>query len=77
MHVKVFNTGKLEIPGIKTDEMLIKILDLLIKTINPYIETDITYDFNNLKTVLINSNFTCGYYINSERLFSPLKSKYN
>ena len=77
MHVKVFNTGKLEIPGIKTDEMLIKILDLLIKTINPYIETDITYDLNNAETVLINSNFNCGYYINRERLFSTLKSKYN
>ena len=28
-HVKVFNTGKLQIPGIQTDDTLDKILDLL------------------------------------------------
>ena len=30
MHVKVFNTGKLEIPGIQTEEMLSKLLNSLI-----------------------------------------------
>jgi len=77
MHVKVFNTGKLEIPGIKTDKMLIKILDLLIQTINPYVDNKVGYDLTRSETVLINSNFNCGYYINREKLFTILQTKYN
>ena len=30
MHVKVFNTGKLEIPGIQNDILLDKVLQLLV-----------------------------------------------
>lgn len=77
IHVKVFNTGKLEIPGIKTDEMLSKVLTLLVEIIQPYVEETLTFDLANSETVLINSNFNCGYYINREKLFGLLQSKYN
>ena len=33
IHIKVFNTGKLEIPGIRTDRLLYKTLDLLTNLI--------------------------------------------
>ena len=35
IHVKVFNTGKLEIPGIKTEKTLMSVLELLTKTMRP------------------------------------------
>jgi len=77
VHVKVFNTGKLEIPGIRCDMFLDKVMDLLIKLLRPFTRTnDLTYDKSNYDTVLINSNFNCGYYINREKLYDILKYKY-
>ena len=79
VHVKVFNTGKLEIPGIKCDSILRPLLELLIKIITPYIcsEKPISYLKNKCETVLINSNFNCGYYIDRDKLFDILKYKYS
>ena len=76
MHVKVFNTGKLEIPGIQSDELLVKVLDNLIDILKPCLGVeDLSYSLSN-ETVLINSNFTCGYYINRDKLHDILKYKY-
>ncbi len=76
IHVKVFNTGKLEIPGIKDDIMLEKIIDLFIKLIQPFYHDNIFNIKEKNETVLINSNFTCNYFINREKLFNILKYKY-
>lgn len=76
MHVKVFNTGKLEIPGIQTDESLTQVLDLLISTLTPIVGNNISYIPNKCETVLINSNFNCGYFINRDKLYNILKYKY-
>tara|TARA_Y100001970_G_C14162605_1_gene819423 strand:- start:608 stop:1636 length:1029 start_codon:yes stop_codon:yes gene_type:complete len=76
IHIKVFNTGKLEIPGIKDDIMLEKIINLFIKLIQPFYSTKIYNVEEKNETVLINSNFSCNYYINREKLFEILKYKY-
>jgi TATA-box binding protein (TBP) (component of TFIID and TFIIIB) len=77
IHVKVFNTGKLEIPGIRTNETLTNVLDLLIKVLKPLTNNmDLSYDINKCETVLINSNFNCGFYINRDKLLDILKYKY-
>lgn len=84
-HVKVFNTGKLEIPGIQTEEAFQQILAMVIDILDPYISTKnedgtilrLGYQANTTETVLINSNFNCGFYINRETLFEMLKYKYN
>tara|TARA_B100001093_G_scaffold520498_1_gene616846 strand:+ start:1478 stop:2518 length:1041 start_codon:yes stop_codon:yes gene_type:complete len=77
IHVKVFNTGKLEIPGIRTDELLVKVLDTIIFILKPLInDLNITYNLDTCDTVLINSNFTCGFYLNRESLLDILKYKY-
>ena len=75
-HVKVFNTGKLEIPGIQTDEMFCKIIDMVVHVLTPHISTPIHHIPEKTQTVLINSNFNCGFYINREALFDILRSKY-
>lgn len=75
-HIKVFNTGKLEIPGIQTDNLLYKILDKLIELLQPYVKDKLDYNKNNIDTVLINSNFNCGYYVNRHKLFLKLKKNY-
>jgi hypothetical protein len=76
-HVKVFNTGKLELPGIQDSSDLTRVLDNLIKVLEPYVEKPLSVDKNNISTVLINSNFSCNYYIERDVLASILKYDYN
>ena len=76
MHVKVFNTGKLEIPGLKTDAMLHKVQALLVRILRPIVGDGLDFQRNQCETVLINSNFKCGYYINRDALYHLLKYKY-
>ena len=76
-HVKVFNTGKLEIPGIQTEESFLQILDMVIEILQPFVPEKLEYLPNTTETVLINSNFNCGFFINRESLFDILKTKYN
>ena len=76
-HVKIFNTGKLEIPGIQTEPTFQKTLSVVIDILQPYFTEKLEYQADTTETVLINSNFNCGYYINREALFDILKYKYN
>ena len=77
VHVKIFNTGKLEIPGIQYDELLTITLDNLITILQPLIKTHLSYNKNDINTVLINSNFSCGYFLDRFKLFQKLKYNYN
>jgi len=75
-HIKVFNTGKLEIPGVQSELMFQTVLTHIIDILQPFYETPLTY-YEHSDTVLINSNFNCGFYINREILFDIIKNKYN
>ena len=77
IHVKVFNTGKLEIPGIQKDDLLLLTLEKLIEWLNPYFPTKLSYKKNDIQTVLINSNFDCRYEIDRDKFYNILKYKYN
>lgn len=76
-HVKVFNTGKLEIPGVQCEHVFCLIMQQILDTLQPYLKEKLDYKENSNETVLINSNFNCGFYINREILYDILKSKYN
>ena len=76
-HVKVFNTGKLEIPGVQSETVFEFILNQVVETLQPYMEEKLGYKENTNETVLINSNFNCGFFINREALYDILKFKYN
>lgn len=75
-HVKVFNTGKLEIPGVQNDTMFITVLNAIVELLQPYYDVPLTYS-DNSDTVLINSNFNCGFYINLDSIYDILRNKYN
>jgi len=77
IHVKVFNTGKMEIPGILNSGLLDAVKIMVLDVLTRYIVSEIPVDFvENQKedSVLINSNFNCGFYINRDRLHSILRS---
>jgi hypothetical protein len=76
IHVKIFNTGKMEIPGILNQQLLDIVKGMIIKILRASAKVD-TIDFvENEKedSVLINSNFNCGFYINREKLHAILRS---
>lgn len=75
VNVKIFNTGKLSFPGMLSDSLMEKSLDILVD-IFKNIGYDINYKANKIETVLINSNFNCGFYINRDALNNLLKYKY-
>jgi len=77
IHIKVFNTGKMEIPGIQDDECLFKALNNLTDMLRPICQDNaLKYIKDKIETVLINSNFNCGFYINRDILFHLLKYEY-
>lgn len=77
VHVKVFNTGKLEIPGIQCEQFFQIVKGEIIQTLQPYFEQPLSFDTAREENVLVNSNFHCGYFINRDKLFGILKYKYN
>jgi hypothetical protein len=75
VHVKVFNTGKMEIPGILNNQMLELIQVKIIEILQPHISTLLEYKETEIEeNVLINSNFNCGFYIDRDKLHSILRS---
>ena len=75
-HIKVFNTGKLEIPGVQSEPMFETVLHNIIEILQPFHEYTLLYKQTS-DTVLINSNFNCGFFINREVLYDILRNKYN
>jgi GTPase SAR1 family protein len=77
IHVKIFNTGKLEIPGILNTKLLDVVKEMVLNLLIPNIETTLEFvETDSEENVLINSNFNCGYFINREKLHSILRNKY-
>lgn len=77
IHVKIFNTGKLEIPGILNNNLLDIVKKMVLELLKPHLlETDVDFIENESEdNVLINSNFNCGYFINREKLHNILKGE--
>ena len=79
IHIKVFNTGKMEIPGLANEEIyhIVRVTILTIlqechpNVILHYLETE-----NSDNNILINSNFNCGFFIQRDCLYSILSTKY-
>ena len=76
IHIKVFNTGKMEIPGIIDDEIFDIVKIMIIELLTPYYGENKIYFRDNTNTdhVLINSNFNCGFFIQRDKLHDILIS---
>ena len=75
-HVKLFNSGKVEVPGIKSEEMLNNVIEILLEYLNPHFDFKISEIKEKRTLILVNSNFNCNYYLNREILVKILKNKY-
>lgn len=76
IHIKVFNTGKMEIPGIVDDEIFDIVKIMIIELLKPYYGDRKIYfrDSTTTDHVLINSNFNCGFFIQRDKLHDILIS---
>jgi len=75
MHIKVFNTGKMEIPGIVEKSLLGIVKKELLCHLRKYMGDDLEFVNTDVDhNVLINSNFNCGFYVNREKLHHIMKS---
>ena len=77
INIKLFNTGRLKIPGIKDIETMNLAINQLTTIINSISENKVRFVPEHTETVLINSNFTCNFYIVRNKLHQILKYKYN
>ena len=78
IHAKVFNTGKMEIPGILNDDLLNDAKGMILSILRPILGNHVDYvDSDEENNVLINSNFNCGFYIDRDKLYTILRNKYN
>jgi TATA-box binding protein (TBP) (component of TFIID and TFIIIB) len=77
IHIKIFNSGKLEIPGIQEESFIDHVIEVVKSLIDPLISTPLVENVAKRETVLVNSNFSCNYFINRNELFQLLKHKYN
>lgn len=80
-HVKVFNSGKLEIPGIQDEALFEHLLTVVVEVLRPWVpvgeNNPLRVCEGSSETVLVNSNFHCGYGVNREALIQVLKRKYH
>ena len=62
----------------RDDAMLYLALDLLVDLLNKSVSTKEGFSYIGSKcdTVLINSNFRCGFYLNRDRLYDIIKNNY-
>lgn len=77
IHVKVFNTGKMEIPGVVNEGIFDLAKEMIIDLLQK-LHPDQNLDFiENMNTehVLINSNFNCGFFIHRDKLHNILTSE--
>jgi hypothetical protein len=80
VHVKVFNTGKLEIPGIVDDKIFVKVKEIVLNIIDKYTDKSenivplVFIQNEHRERVLINSNFNCGFCINRDELHRIIMS---
>jgi len=77
IHIKLFNTGKIEIPGIQQEIHVSLIVNRIVELLQPYYITPLCELLEKQEIILINSNFTCNYYINRDELYRILKKKYH
>ena len=77
IHVKVFNTGKLEIPGILNESLFERVKIFIIEVMTPMFTEPVSFRDVPNENVLINSNFTCNFNINRDTLHSILRGKYD
>ena len=76
VNIKTFNTGKMSFPGMISQYVLNKAIKYITALLSNILDQKIYSLDDTIDTVLINSNFSCGYFLNRNKLFNILKYNY-
>lgn len=76
LHLKIFNSGKVEIPGIQDDDIIPIAINIIKELLQPFYSYTIYEYKEKQEIILVNSNFNCNFYIEREKLYRILKNKY-
>lgn len=76
INMKIFNTGKISFPGMLTKVQMETSMKIILDILSQIEERPINFVEDSIETVLINSNFNCGYFINRDKLYNILKFEY-
>lgn len=77
-HAKIFNTGKIEVPGRMNSEMMELIKARILTMLSGIVISENPLSFISCKRgVLINSGFKCGFLVDRDKVHHILKTKYN
>lgn len=75
-HAKIFNTGKIEVPGKISYTVMELIKKKILSVLQPFVP-NVVLDYALCKRgVLINSGFKCGFYIDRDKIYNLLRTKY-
>lgn len=82
INLKIFNNGKIQMTGVISKEHSILAINMIINLLNTskstYInDVDKQIEISEFKTVLINSDYDCGFEIQRENLLKILVNEYN
>ena len=77
INFKIFKNGKIQITGVPAEHIAKECIQHFIKYIYRQKLIDSIINYNNFRTVLINSDYFCGIQINRENLFKIMTKKYN
>lgn len=82
INLKIFNNGKIQMTGVISKEHSMLAINMVIRLLNKkkieYIsDIDKEIEISDFKTVLINSDYDCGFEIQRENLLSILINDYN
>lgn len=76
VNLKVFNTGKVSFPGMLSPALLERALEVLCSVLTAARARLTRHLPESIDTVLINSNFNCGFYIDRSALADILNYEY-
>jgi hypothetical protein len=76
-HVKLFQTGNVEIPGTADSACIPVIMDELKNQLSSFMDAQLIYTRSLFCTILINSAFRCNFTIHLKPLISILNKKYH
>jgi TATA-box binding protein (TBP) (component of TFIID and TFIIIB) len=77
INFKIFKNGKIQITGVPEETVAKECIHAFIQYIYEQKLIDSILQYNNFRTVLINSDYFCGIQINRDNLFKIMTKKLN
>jgi len=74
IHVKIFNTGKIKVPGIVNNHVIPIVKRMVIDLLQPYYQETVLCQDQGETNILINSDYNLGFYIQRDAVHRVLRN---